>query len=223
MERPEVVINVASSLDGVIASNEGALILSTKEDWIRVHELRNSVDAILVGINTVVIDDSLLTIRYVTPKTPHPLRVILDSTCKIPLDSKVLTNLETHPTLIVTSENSSEDRIKQLEEIGAKVLKITKSQQSGYLDLTEVLHKLKQSFSVNRLLVEGGSKIITQFLKLKLVDRVHIFYATLFAGTTNAKSLYEEEVVVNVADTINFQLEEIEQLEEGFIVTLKPK
>ncbi|MCE7740904.1 MAG: hypothetical protein GOP50_00470 [Candidatus Heimdallarchaeota archaeon] len=223
MERPEVIINVASSLDGVIASSEGALILSTKEDWIRVHELRNSVDAILVGINTIEKDDPLLTIRYVTPKKPHPLRVILDSTCKIPLTSKILTNLENYPTLIVTAGNSSEEKIKQLEEVGAKVLKISKSQQHGYLDLTEILHKLKQGFKVNKLLVEGGSKIITQFLKLKLVDRLHIFYATLLAGTINAKPLYEEEVVVNVADTLNFKLEKIDQLEEGFIVTLKPK
>ncbi len=223
MERPEVIVNVASSLDGVISSNEGALILSTKEDWIRVHKLRNSVDAILVGINTVEKDDSQLTVRYITPKSPHPFRVILDSTCKIPLSSKILTKLDTYPTLIVTSENSSKEKISKIEKLGAKVLKVSKEQTTGYLDLSEILQKLKQQFGVNKILVEGGSKIITQFLKLKLVDTMHIFYATLFAGTKSAKHLYEEEVVLNVADALNFQLERIDQLEEGFIITLKPK
>ena len=223
MERPKIIVNVACSLDGVIASNKGALILSTTEDWLRVHELRNSVDAILVGINTIEKDDSLLTIRYVTPKTPHPLRVILDSTCKIPLTARVLTNLEIYPTLIVTSKESSDEKIKKIEELGAQVLKITNKQHPNYLSLTEILQKLKQEFNIERLLVEGGSKIITEFLKCKLVDTMHIFYAALFAGTINAKLLYDEKVVVNVADTLDFELEKVEEFEEGFVVTIKPK
>lgn len=223
MERPEVIINVASSLDGVIASNKKALILSTTEDWIRVHELRNSVDAILVGINTILKDNSLLTIRYVKAKTPHPLRVILDSNCKIPLTSNILTNLEKFPTLIVTSDNVSEEKITKLEELGCKTLKITKNPSTGFLDLTEVLQRLKQQYGVEKLLVEGGSTIITQFLKHKLVDTMYIFYVTVFAGTINAKQLYEEKVILNIADALDFQLEGIEQMEEGFVITIKPK
>ena len=223
MERPEIIVNVASTLDGVIASNKGALILSTTEDWIRVHELRNSVDAILVGINTIEKDDAQLTIRYVTPKSPHPLRVVLDTTCKISLDAKVLTNLTTSPTLIVTSDTASVDKIKTLREKGAGVLQISKRHSSGYLDLQEILTKLQQNHGVKKILVEGGSKIITQFFKCNLVDVVYIYYATKFAGTTNAKLLFEDDVVLSVADTLNFQLVDIEKLEEGFVIKLKPK
>lgn len=222
MERPEVIINVASTLDGVIANEKGALILSTTEDWIRVHELRNSVDAILVGINTIVKDDPQLTIRYVTPKKPLPLRVILDSTCKISPTSKVLTNLTDYPTLIVTSESSPEEKIHKLKEIGTKILKISKYQSPGYLDLEEILLKLKQDYRINKILVEGGSTVITQFIKLNLVDTIHIFYVTKFAGTINAKLLFEEAVVSNVVNTLNFQLEKIEQLEDGYVITLTP-
>jgi riboflavin biosynthesis pyrimidine reductase len=147
----------------------------------------------------------------------------LDSSCKIPLSSKILTELDTYPTLIFASEHSSKEKIDKIEKLGAKVLKVSKEQTTGYLDLSKILQKLKQQFGVNKILVEGGSQIITQFLKLKLVDTMHIFYATLFAGTTNAKHLYEEEVVLNAVDALNFQLERIDQLEEGFIITLKPK
>lgn len=223
MERPEVIVNVASSLDGVIASNQGALILSTTEDWIRVHELRNSVDALLVGINTIEKDDSLLTIRYVTPKTPHPWRIILDTTCKISLEANLLKNLEIYPTIIVTSEESSKEKIQQLKEMGAQVLQISKKGTSNHLNLTEALQKLKNDFNIEKLLVEGGSTVITQFLKNKFVDRMYIFYAPLFAGTIKAKSLYEQDVVVNVADALNFDIKQIEQLEEGFVVTLTIK
>jgi len=223
MEKPEVIINVASSLDGSIASDKGALEFSSSEDWNRVHSLRNSVDAILVGINTIEIDDPQLTVRCVEARMPAPIRVVLDSTCKIPVTSRILSDLDQYPTLIITSKDAPRDRITKLLEKGAKILQVSKEPTIGLLSLEEILNKLKLEYNVNQLLVEGGSKVITQFLKQGLVDVLNIFYSTVFAGTINAKQLYEEEVVPIIDESLSFQLINIEQLENGFFVTLKPK
>ena len=222
MEKPKVIVNVASSLDGTIASGKGALSLSTSEDWVRVHNLRNSVDAILVGVNTIEKDNPHLTVRHVTPKFPHPLRVVLDSTCRTPIASKILMDLDRYPTLIITSKKVPKDKIIKYERKGVKFLKVQKGTIDGYLNLVEVLQKLKLEYNINELLVEGGSKTITQFLKQGLVDELNIFYATVFTGTINAKQLYEEEVVTDIDESLKFQLAKVEQLEDGYIVTLKP-
>jgi len=223
MERPEIIINVASSLDGVIASNKGALVLSSTEDWIRVHELRNSVDALLVGVNTIVKDDPLLTVRYVQSKEPRPFRVILDSKCRIPKQANVIKNQDKNPTIIFTSDEASLEKRENLKNLGVVVVPVSKNDADGYLDLNEVLKILKTQFKIKKLLVEGGSTIITQFVKHELVDLMYMFYAPVFAGGKKAKLLYEEEVVEDVAKTVNFDIIQVEKLGEGFFITLKLK
>jgi riboflavin-specific deaminase-like protein len=223
MERPEVIINVACSLDGVIASNKGALILSTTEDWLRVHKLRNSVDAILVGVNTVIKDDSLLTVRYVKPKDTPPLRVVLDSKCRTPLSAQIIDKQETIPTLIFTSEKCSEEKKKKLTNLKVNVLQIHTQAETKFLDLNEILKILKNDFNVKKLLVEGGSSIITQFVKLGLFDAMYIFYAPVFAGTRKAKTLYDEFVIEDIDNTKAFNVSKIEKLDEGFLLTIKPQ
>ncbi len=221
MERPEVIINVASSLDGVIASDKGALFLSTTEDWIRVHELRNSVDAILVGINTIITDDSLLTIRYVKPKSPPPLRIILDSKGRIPLNSKVLQNQKANKTLVFISEKCSEEKKEKIVKSKADVITVLEDEKSGFLELTSILEILKSQYGIKKLLVEGGSTIITQFLKKNLVDRMYIFYFPAFAGGIKAKHLFGERVIKEISDAPQHEIKSIEEFDEGFLVSLK--
>jgi riboflavin-specific deaminase-like protein len=223
MEKPEVIINVACSLDGAIASDEGALILSTTEDFVRVHELRNSVDAILVGVNTIVKDDPLLSVRYVQSKEPAPFRVVLDTQCRIPLTSKVLLNQEKSPTIIVTSERAPKDIQDEIRKLGVDVIVVDIDKNKRFLDLEDVLKKLKERFNINKVLVEGGSTIITQFLDRKLVDIMHIFYAPVFVGVKDAKLLFEKEVIHNIGKAINCEIETVEKLHEGYLVTLKLK
>ena len=175
MERPEVIINVACSLDGVIASSEGALILSTTEDFVRVHELRNSVDAILVGVNTIIKDDPLLSVRYVQPKQPAPFRVILDTNCRIPLTSKVLQNQNKSPSIVIVSAEASKQNLDEIQSLGIKVIKAKMDEDERFLDLENVLEELKEQFNIDKILVEGGSTIITQFLNNRLVDVMYIF------------------------------------------------
>ncbi|MCE7748627.1 MAG: hypothetical protein GPJ51_09515 [Candidatus Heimdallarchaeota archaeon] len=223
MERPEVIVNVASSLDGAIASSEGALILSTTEDWVRVHELRNSVDAILVGVNTILKDDPLLSVRQIKPREPAPLRTILDTSCRIPLTAKVLQDQERLPSIIVTSKESSASKQDEIRKLGAKVVSVEFEKNKRYLNLADVLKILKTQFGINKLLVEGGSTVITQFLTNRLVDIMHIFYAPVFVGGKNAKLLFEQEAIHNIGDAINCEIQTVNKLHEGYLVTLKLK
>ena len=221
MERPEIIINVASSLDGVIASDKGALFLSTTEDWVRVHELRNSVDAILVGVNTIITDNPMLTIRYVKPKSPPPYRVILDTKGRIPLNSKVLQNQNTNKTLVFISEKCSEEKKEEIVKSKADVIAVLEEETSGFLDLKSILEILKSNYNINKILVEGGSTIITQFLKNELVDQMYVFYFPAFAGGINAKHLFSEKVIEDISDAPQLEITSIDELEEGFLVSLK--
>lgn len=223
MERPKVIINVASSLDGVIASTKGALIISTTEDWLRVHKLRNSVDAILVGVNTIIKDDPMLTVRYVKPKDKPPLRIVLDSKCRTPLSAQILDKQESIPTIIFTSKDCSEEKKEKLMDLKIDVISVDSKTESKLLNLEEILRILKKEFKVERLLVEGGSEIITQFVKLRLFDTMHIFYAPVFAGTKNAKLLYNEPVIEEIENARDFNIIHIEKLDKGFLLTVKPQ
>ncbi len=223
MGKPEVIINVASTLDGIIGSEEGALSLSTKEDWFRVHELRNSVEAILIGINTVLNDDPLLTVRYAEPKSPHPFRVVLDSKCRIHLGSKIVQDQNRFPTIVFTSHQSSEEKRKKLQSLGVKVELIEERDESNFLDMRTILKVLSTKYFVSSVLVEGGSTIITQLLKKKLVDVLHIFYRFVFVGNRGGINLYNDKLVQDIQDALMFEVVEITKLDKGILVTLTPK
>ncbi len=219
---PEVIINVASSLDGIIGSEEGTLPLSTKEDWIRVHKLRNSVEAILVGINTVLNDDPLLTVRYTEPKSPHPFRVVLDSKCRIPLGSRIIQDQNRFPTIIFTSLESSEEKRSKLRNLGVKVELIEEKDEHKFVDMKTVLKILSTKYFVSSVLVEGGSTIITQLLKNKLVDVFHIFYRFVFVGNKGGLNLYNNQLVQDIQDALMFDVVEITKSDKGILVTLTP-
>lgn len=223
MGRPEIIINIASSLDGMIAAKEGPLSLSTEEDWIRVHKLRNTVDAILVGVNTILIDNPLLTIRYVKPKPNPPFRVVLDTTCKIPLDSQVLLDQDYFPTIIVTSKDAEVKKKEKLLSLGVKIIEVSKEESSDLLSLPEVLDKLYSKFKIRKLLVEGGSKIISEFLENDFMDKMYVFFAPVFIGEKKGVPLFSTETSMNLNDTMKFVLENITKIDEGILVELKLK
>ena len=223
MGRPEIVINVASSLDGMIAMKKGSLSLSSEEDWIRVHKLRNSADAILVGVNTIIKDNPLLTIRHVKAKLEHPFRVILDTTCKIPLDSRVLLDQDSFPTIIVTSKDAEEAKKEKLVSLGIKVIEVSKTEDQNLLLLSEVLGKLQSDFSINKLLVEGGSTIISEFLENEFMDKMYVYFAPIFVGEKEGIPLFNSDTAVNLNDSMKFVLESIIKMDEGLLIELTLK
>ena len=116
--RPYVILSAAISIDGKIATRTGRSNLSSKKDLVRVHNLRKSVDAILIGKNTVNVDDPSLTVRHVKGK--NPIRIILDPNGSLSLKSKVISTAKKTPTILVVSENAK--NVKKFVTKGAQVI-----------------------------------------------------------------------------------------------------
>jgi len=159
------------SADGKIAlRTRRQTRISNEEDKRRVHKLRNSSDAILVGVETVIADNPKLTVNPKYVKRPrHPLRIILDSKGRTPKNALVLDG--TSKTLIVTNEKCK------------KVFPDAATTRCGKqeVDLKKLIRILKKK-NISTLLVEGGSKVIWSFLRSRIADEVNIFVGSMVIG-----------------------------------------
>ncbi len=204
--RPRVIINAAMSVDGKIALRGGKRIkISDEEDFRRVHELRNSVDAILVGINTVILDNPKLLVKERYVKSPrNPVRVVLDSHLRIPEDARVLDG--NAPTIIITTEDARE------RKLNAEIIKCGK----GRVDLKCAMEKL-YSLGIRSVLVEGGGTVIYSFLKEKLVDEISVFVGSIIIGG-DAPTLAEGLGASSEDELIRLKLLEARALGSGVLL-----
>ena len=183
--RPYVILSAAISIDGKIATRTGRSNLSSKKDLVRVHMLRKSADAILVGKNTINVDDPLLTVRYVKGK--NPIRVILDSKGTLSPKSRVFTTAQKIPTILVVSESASR-KVEKFASKGVLVIRCGKTK----IDLKKLLELLGKK-GIQRIIVEGGGITNWHFFKEKLVDEIVITITPYIIGGNNAISLVEGE------------------------------
>ena len=178
---PFITAKFAMSLDGKIATHTGDSKWVTGAASRRVvQEMRRECDAVLVGINTVLADDPQLTARDDggSPLARQPLRVVLDSQCRTPLEAKIFK--EPGNTLIVTSESASPARVAELTDRGAQVLQLP-LKEPGRVDWPETLAELGRRDVVN-LLVEGGGVVLGSLFDAGLVDKVYAFIAPKIIG-----------------------------------------
>jgi len=179
---PWVTLSYAQSLDGSIAAKPGKRFqLSNPHSQTLTHQLRSLHDAVLVGINTVLADDPRLTVRLVKGKNPRP--VVLDGRLRLPLGSKLL-RAPCVPPIIATTVKASSLREKRLQKVGAQVIRL-RSRRNGLLDLRMLLTHLAQ-LGIRSLMVEGGARVITDFLTLQLVDQMVVTVSPLVLGGMNA-------------------------------------
>lgn len=168
MRRPYVIIMSASTVDGRIASGVGYSRLSCPFDLRRLHEARASVDAVIVGANTVIIDDPSLLVRYV-PKAKDPIRVIVDGKLRVRPEAKVF-NTKEAPTVLATTEMAPRELLRRFEEIGVEVWVLGKDK----VDLGLLLARLHEERGVRRVLVEGGGRLNWEFIHAGLVDELRL-------------------------------------------------
>ena len=151
--------------------------------------------AILVGINTALKDNPALTTRI--PNGRNPIRVVLDSTLKLPLDYQLVTDNEAE-TWIFTSRRFDEQKKQQLEEIGIKVF-VTKSEE--HVDPVEVVEVLGEN-GVSSLIIEGGGNVNALFLEHKLIDKVVLYIAPKLIGGKDAPTFLEGTGIELMKDAI---------------------
>ena len=178
---PWVVMKAGISLDGRITYRKGKSGWMTGAESLRkVHQLRDTTDAIMVGIGTITIDNPSLTTRLASRKGKDPVRVVLDSGLRIPVSAKVLHLHSNAATWIFCGPEADTKRKEELAAIGVIVRSVGRDSTGG-LDIREVLAALG-SEGITSVVVEGGAKVHGSMLRNHLVDHVNLFYAPLFAG-----------------------------------------
>src|ERR687887_2205503 len=159
-----VTINAAMTLDGKIATTSGYSKISSEQDLKRVHKLRSSVDAIIIGISTVLIDNPRLSVRVVKGNRKNPARIIVDSTGRIPFESKILQTASKIKTIVAVTKRAPYDKIHKIKDTGAIV--ITAGTET--VDLVELFSILKK-MGFKKFLVEGGGELNWSLLQLGIV------------------------------------------------------
>lgn len=163
---PFVTLSYAQSVDGSIAARPSRpFSLSSEKSFEMTHLLRSRHDALLVGINTVLVDDPRLTVRHCAGDNPQP--VVLDSRLRFPDEARLLAHPDKHPLLFTTAAAPAGD-FARLEARGASIHVMPKD-RVGRVDLIAALRCLADR-GVTRLMVEGGATVINSFLQGQLVD-----------------------------------------------------
>ena len=181
--QPFVTVKFAVSLDGKIATWSGdSHWISCEESRKFIHGLRRASDAVMIGVNTVILDDPRLTARD-KPVEKYPLRVIVDSKLRTPPTARVFS--EPGKTIVAAAAGVDLDTVKELEEVGAEVLQL--KPWKTLVDLNDLLEELGRR-GITSVLVEGGSTLLGSLFDGGMVDKVVAFIATVIIGGEDAKS-----------------------------------
>jgi diaminohydroxyphosphoribosylaminopyrimidine deaminase/5-amino-6-(5-phosphoribosylamino)uracil reductase len=211
LHRPFIACKIATTLDGKIAAFTGNSKWITSEDtrnW--VHELRAKYDAIMIGSNTLVNDDPLLTCRLPGLGSRSPIRLIIDSQGRLNEEHNIVKTADQIKTWVITN-NKVEKKIKNINYL------IVNSNNAGKVCLKDVASKLVSEIGITRLLVEGGGVLITELLKYNLIDRLIICRsgkilgndATPFIGDLGIQSI-NKCYKFKKAETIDFSEDIVE-------------
>jgi diaminohydroxyphosphoribosylaminopyrimidine deaminase/5-amino-6-(5-phosphoribosylamino)uracil reductase len=213
-KEPFVILKVAATLDGKIATRDGeSKWISGEASRRLVHRLRDQVDGIVVGINTILKDDPMLTARIKGGRNPN--RIILDSRLRIQEEAKVI-EISPSKTIIATTELAGKEKIKKLEKRGIQILTLKSNQ--GRVDLRHLLTKLGE-MEMMSLLVEGGSQINGSFLDEGLVDKILLFLSPKLIGDNQAQGIFGGRGVANLREA--FSLDEIRAKRVGEDILLE--
>jgi len=213
---PFVTMKSGITLDGKIATaTSDSKWITSEQSRYDVHQLRNENQAILVGVNTVIKDNPKLTSRI--PNGRNPLRVIMDSTLKIPLDSNVVIDQESE-TWVFTSQSFDEVKKEELEKRGVKVF-VTNDKKR--VNPNEVVKTLGEH-SISSLFIEGGGEINASFLEHQLIDKVVLYMAPKFVGGKEAKSFLGGKGVEKMADAIELDHIEVDMIGKDLKITGYP-
>jgi diaminohydroxyphosphoribosylaminopyrimidine deaminase/5-amino-6-(5-phosphoribosylamino)uracil reductase len=214
-DRAHLTWKYAATLDGRTAAADGS------SQWITgelaradVHRLRAEADAVLVGIGTVLADDPQLTARD-WPASRQPLRVVVDSDGRTPLDSRVLDKSAT--TLIAVCDDAPDDRIDALRQAGVEVAVLERS--NGHADLAELLTLLRQR-DVFVAFLEGGATLAASFLRSGLVDRLIGYYAPALLGSGPAA--LGDIGIESIGESLRLTTIDVTRLGEDIRITAVP-
>ena len=209
--KPYIILSAATSVDGKIATRAGDSNLSSKQDKVRLHKLRSKVDAILVGKNTVLLDNPLLTVRYARGK--NPIRIILDSKGTISKKSKILQTSDKIPTIIAVSKTISKSNYDKLCKFPVEIITAGKNSVNIKLLLKKLYNK-----KINTILVEGGGTVNWEFIKHNLFDELIITLSPFLIGGNDAISFVQGKGFEKISNSPNLRLKSIKRLKNHVVL-----
>ena len=208
---PKIILSAAISLDGKIATVTGDSKLSSKKDLIRLHKLRSQVDAILIGKNTAVRDNPLLTVRYVKGK--NPIRIILDSRGALSKSSKILQTSNTVKTIIVVSKKITKKNLQKLKNYPVEILIIGDDKIN-----IKLLLKILGEKKIKTILLDGGGTTTWEFIKNNFVDEFLITLTPFILGGKKAISLVQGEGFTTISNSSKLRLNVFKRLDNDLVL-----
>lgn len=204
MPLPRTIIFSTTTIDGRIASKSRFSQLSCLYDLKRLHELRAQCDAVMIGANTVIIDDPSLRLKYVEGK--HPDRIVVDGMLRTPLSARVYT-LKIAKTLVLTTKLAPLDKVEKLKEMGIEVLCLSEKPPIDMKIAMEVLG----SIGYKTIMVEGGGELIWYLFKDRVVNELRVTIAPYIFGGRDSVSLVMGDGFSTTAESPIFKLRSIER------------
>ncbi|QNU02918.1 bifunctional diaminohydroxyphosphoribosylaminopyrimidine deaminase/5-amino-6-(5-phosphoribosylamino)uracil reductase RibD [Peribacillus butanolivorans] len=218
--RPFVISKYAMTLDGKLATHTGhSKWITGEESRHSVHLLRDEVDAILIGIGTVLADNPSLTTRLPEGGGKNPIRIILDSELRVPLDANVV-QVSDAKTVIVTQENASVDKIADLSEKGIEFIIVPKTDAG--LDLRILMEELYKK-GITDVLLEGGSEVNASFLRAGLIDKYLIYVAPKLLGGRNSLTPFSGINVDTMDEAMDVSISSVDMSGEDICIIAYPK
>lgn len=219
--RPYVIINAAMSADGKISTKEHRQTkISGEQDFARVDRLRADCDAVMVGIGTILADDSSLRLknpdliaeRAAAGKEEQPMRIVIDSQARMPPDGDMFKK-GTGRRVIFVAETAPQDRVAALAEKATVIPAGTTR-----VDLNLVLDKLGE-MGVGKLMVEGGATLLWSFTSQKLFDEIRIYVGALIIGGADAPTFVDGSGFTRAEGFPRLTLKNVEKIDDGLLIT----
>jgi len=211
---PFVILKLAASLDGKTATATGdSRWITETASRSYVHQIRNQVDAVLVGIETVITDNPRLTCRL--PGGRDPWRIVLDSRLRIPLSARLLHERNPQKTIVITGPRAPVKRIEAIRSCGAQVWSFPL--QAGRISFASVLSRLGK-MGLTSVMIEGGATTASLALREGIVDKVVIFYAPKIIGG-DGRAMIETLGIRKVSRSRRIKDMEVKRLGKDFLVS----
>ena len=213
-KKPFVLMKWAMSLDGKISTVSGESKWITGEKARKdVHKLRKRLTGIMVGINTVLTDDPLLTCRLEDGK--NPIRIIVDSNLRIPIESNIAKTAIEIKTIVATLIDVSEEKVKALEKLGIKILKI--KEKNKKVDLEALILELG-NMEIDSILLEGGSTLNFSALESGIVDKVRVYISPKIIGGKKAKTPIGGKGIDSLKEAFNIKHMDLSVIGEDILM-----
>lgn len=213
---PYVTLKTAASLDGKTATVIGESKWITGEEARNdVHQFRHQYDAILVGVNTVIRDNPSLTTRLPSGGK-NPIRIILDTQLRTPLDAQVLTDQQA-PTWLITGCEVNPERVEAFKEVGMEIIKMANPK----ISIKELL-KILGVRGITSLFVEGGAEVHGSFLKERAFQQLITYIAPKLIGGKMAPAAFGGEGIEKINDAVALKIKDVDKIGNDIRVIAEP-